>query len=381
MPLLVVIFSFFFGLSLGAKERICLNMIVKNESHVIRRCLDSVKPLIDYWVIVDTGSTDGTQTVIREHMKSIPGELIERPWKNFGYNRTEALELAKNKGDFLLIIDADDWLEYPPSFKFPELKSDLYNMWRGTSNFQYLIPQLIRAALPWRWVGVLHEYLDCKQGYTSSTLEHIKYVSGCDGARSHDPEKYLKHVKLLEDGLLEEPNNERYMFYLGESYRDAGEAAKAIVAYQKRVACGGWDEEVFWSMLQIGLAFKQLNVADDMIVMQLYNAHRFRPHRVEPVYYLAEFYTQRQNYAMAYETIKSREVAFPSKQKDVLFNEVWMEEYGLLFQLSICSYYLGNYKESLEACNLLLANKHLSESWRKQVESNRLFALEKLAHN
>ena len=73
---------------------ICLNMIVKNEAHVIRRCLDSVRPFIDCWVIVDTGSTDGTQELIREVMRDIPGELRERPWKNFAHNRNEALSLT-----------------------------------------------------------------------------------------------------------------------------------------------------------------------------------------------------------------------------------------------------------------------------------------------
>jgi glycosyltransferase involved in cell wall biosynthesis len=42
-------------------KSVCLNMIVKNESKVIERCLRSVKGCIDYWVIVDTGSTDDTQ--------------------------------------------------------------------------------------------------------------------------------------------------------------------------------------------------------------------------------------------------------------------------------------------------------------------------------
>jgi glycosyltransferase involved in cell wall biosynthesis len=72
-------------------------MIVKNEAHIIRETLDSVAPYISSWVIVDTGSDDGTQDLIRDHMgrRGIPGELYERPWRNFGHNRSEALDLAQ----------------------------------------------------------------------------------------------------------------------------------------------------------------------------------------------------------------------------------------------------------------------------------------------
>ena len=69
------------------KPKICLNMIVKNEEPVIERCLATVKPYIDYWVIVDTGSTDNTMEKIRNFMKDVPGELHECPWQNFEFNR------------------------------------------------------------------------------------------------------------------------------------------------------------------------------------------------------------------------------------------------------------------------------------------------------
>src|SRR5271165_2538983 len=100
---------------------VCLCMIVRNEAPVIRRCLESVKPMIDYWVIVDTGSTDGTQEIIKDYMKEIPGELFERPWQNFEHNRNEALTLARGKAEYVLIIDADDILIYDSDFRMPKL--------------------------------------------------------------------------------------------------------------------------------------------------------------------------------------------------------------------------------------------------------------------
>src|SRR5215813_94463 len=89
---------------------ICLNMIVRNEAHIVGEVLDAVAPYISSWVIVDTGSDDGTQEMIRRHMAGlgIQGELHERPWRDFGHNRSEALALAQGRGDYVWVIDADD---------------------------------------------------------------------------------------------------------------------------------------------------------------------------------------------------------------------------------------------------------------------------------
>jgi glycosyltransferase involved in cell wall biosynthesis len=79
----------------ASNKTICLNMIVKNEAHIITETFDNILKYIPltYWVISDTGSTDGTQEVIKDYFKSknIGGELFQDEWRDFGHNRTLAL--------------------------------------------------------------------------------------------------------------------------------------------------------------------------------------------------------------------------------------------------------------------------------------------------
>src|SRR5690349_12653781 len=178
------------------KKTVCLNMIVKNESSIIKRCLESVKRLIDYWVIVDTGSTDGTQEIINEFLKDIPGELHERPWVDFGYNRNEALNLTIGKANYALFIDADDILVYSNEFCFPKLEDDAYFIIQRefyehtfTDHFNFF---LIKTGLDYYWKGAIHESLFSETNKTIKLLKgiYIKYIN--DGSRSKDHKKIEK---------------------------------------------------------------------------------------------------------------------------------------------------------------------------------------------
>ncbi len=354
-----------------AKPTICLNMIVKDESPVIRRCLASVKPWIDYWVIVDTGSTDGTQDIITEYMQDIPGELHESPWVDFAHNRNEALILAKDKGDYLLFIDADEILIPSEDFSLPELNLDFYYVMTNFAGTKYARVQLINNHLNWQWYGVVHETIDCPEARQAATLAGIVNSVTTEGHRSQDPQKYQKDVSILERAVEQEPDNTRYVFYLAQSYRDAKQLDQALNTYQKRVSMGGWDQEIFWSLLQIGRIQEALHISEDIFMQSYYEAYLFRPSRMEPLYYLTFYYRKTEQYEKGY--LMGRQALSIHKSGDILFVEEWIYNYGLLLEFSLCAYYTEHYVEALLASQLILSCSSTPPHVRECVQNNLLW--------
>jgi len=358
------------------KKTICLNMIVKDESAVIERCLESVLPIIDTWVIVDTGSTDGTQKVIKKYLRKIPGKLYERPWVNFEHNRNEALNLAQGKADYLLIMDADDYLRFDEDFQLPKLDKQLYFFNFELGGTTYKRPQLIQSKLPWKWVGVLHEYLDYSFTTSVDVLKGVTYVEQREGNRSRDPEKYIKDAKILEAALQKEPNNSRYIFYLAQSYRDAGLKEKALENYLKRASLQGWNEEVFHSLLSAAKLKEQLEKPYREIVNSYTEAYTCRPSRAEPLYYLALFFRNQKNFLLGYLTA-SQGLQLP-KPHEILFVESWIYDWGLLMEKSVSAYWLGRYQECLDLSREILRLENLPEHVKTCTEKNIEFAISKL---
>ena len=185
-------------------------------------------------------------------MKGIPGELHERPWKNFEHNRNEALALAKNKGDYTLFMDADEQIGRSNNFSMPKLDKDYYYIKVRQEGSDCLRVFLVRDSLNWRWQGVLHEELFCFEATTFDTLDGAVIEAHFrDGNRTQDPQKYFKDAKVLEEALEKDPTNARYVIFLAQSYHCAGDLHASLKNYQKRAQMGGRDEEVFWSLFQV----------------------------------------------------------------------------------------------------------------------------------
>ena len=338
--------------TLNHDNNIGLNMIVKDEAHVIEELLRSVAPYISTYTIVDTGSSDATPKIITDVMSQlgIKGNLYHRPWKNFGANRTEALELANGAAKFHWVIDADDLIV--GKIVFPKLELPSYFMKYGR-DFKYKRQQIFNDDLPWKYIGVLHEYASCGKQVQIGSIEGDYYIESRRlGARNKNPRKYLDDAKVLEAALQEEPNNQRYWFYLGQSYYDAGEYALAKDAYLKRAQMQGWDEETFYAKYRFAICQELLDGTLDQITSAYVEAYRFRPTRAEPLYRLALYMRTKKEYDLS--ILYSRlalTISFPS---DILFVDSEVYSYKVKDEFSVAAYYCSNATVQLEGYKVCL---------------------------
>jgi hypothetical protein len=368
-------------------NRICLNMIVKDEIHVLERLFTSVKDIIDYYVIVDTGSTDGTQKFIKDWMEShgIPGQLYSHAWENFEVNRNQALNYAAKcgKADWLLLIDADEELVVEDLAAFTNLEPGVsYRMEKHNQSIRYGLPNLVSITnTSWSWHGVVHEYLSPEvpaeiKPFTGACIKvHPEMSSRSEGnARA----KFLRDADLLEKALAKEPGNNRYWFYLAQSYRDAGFTQKAYETYLYRSSMLGWAEENFVAKLQAGRLSIELGMPYSLTLKLLLEAFETRPVRgAEPLHTLASYCRVKGLFSQAYLYAKhASEIPFPSKE--MLFVEPDLYSWKILDELAVAAYWTGRYAESFQVCSKILNNHEIPEADRARISNNREYAAIKL---
>lgn len=343
---------------------ICLVMIVKDEEDTIRKCLMKVAPYISYYVICDTGSSDNTIEEIKSTMTelNITGEIHERPWVNFGFNRTESLELSKGKCDYRWIIDADDTFEVldPKINPFHDIPkdSDCLQILYRLNSLQYHRAQIVRSDQDWVYVGVLHEYLDLpgndnmRQYRIPGNLCSVNAnISPLKRANSLE-EKYANDAVILEDALKDDPDNSRYMFYLAQSYRDSNQKLKSIDWYEKRVSAGGWAEEVYYSLYMIGRLKEQLGRHPDEVIQAYSKAWEYRPERLEAVFHVMRKLREQKRWVLSF-TYGNMAIKNPGTS-DILFVEPEIWQWRLLDEFALAAYHTGNPQTSAEKMQAII---------------------------
>ena len=365
---------------------LCLNMIVKNESHIIKDTLTKLlqKIKFDYWVISDTGSTDETCEAIIDYFKEagIPGELYQDDWVDFSHNRNKALEYAFGKSNYLLVFDADD--EICGDFVLPELTKDSYSLQFGS----YTRPQIVNNYKRWKYVGVLHEYICSNDSrINDASTEIIKgpyhVVSGRTGNRNLDSNKYLKDATILEKAYHDAFNAKddiyiRYGFYCANSYYDCGKYESAISWYKKTLENGGWSQEKYVSCLKLYNCYNNLDKKEAGFFYLVKSAEYDRE-RAECCYELIKYYSGSGLYSVAhgyYGVLRDfyRDTYLNNDLNNKLFVNVSISEIHLPCYVIIVCDKMRDYETGIQMYRIIFTKKcKIFDTW---IVGNMLYNLQ-----
>ena len=319
---------------------IVLLLMVRNESRVLARCLAAAASVADAVCIVDTGSTDDTFDVAATWLQGSKHPHVVRQvvWKDFGRSRTESFELCKEfctglgwdlASSHALLLDADMCLvAHGPVAP----KGASYSLQQSGSGMAYSNVRLIRMDYSWRCVGPTHEYWD---GPQPALMKELSIDDRGDGGCKED--KYERDERLLRQGLEEEPNNGRFLFYLAQTLMCRGRLQEAIAMYEARVAVGGWIEEVWFSTYQLATCHENLGNLVEMERWAL-EGWQLDPRRAENLALLTTAFRERSQHFKAWHYCCLGE-AVPIPE-DALFlqPDVYSRRFG--YERSILHYYV-----------------------------------------
>ena len=368
--------------------KICLNMIVKNESKIITRLLKSVLPIIDYYCICDTGSTDDTVDIITDFFKehNIEGKITYEPFKDFAHNRTYSLhQCADLDTEYILLLDADMVLDTSNIHNINEFKNsltdDAYHIFQGTERFFYKNIRIVKNDPSISYWGVTHEYINLPDGLKTGSIEKSVLFIHDVGDGGSKTDKFERDIRLLKNGLEESPDNGRYTFYLANSYRDIGEYENAIKTYKKRIEIGGWIEEIWQSYFSIGKCYRDMNDMQNAIFYWMEAYDKF-PERVENLYEIIKYYREKGNNKLANIFYELADHQIKKKTNyDHLFLQKDVYDYKIDYEYTIFGYYENHSNIDIRDVCMKVLNNNIPNHTSDNILSNYKFYSRTLASN
>jgi len=287
-----------------------LTMIVKDEAGTIGETVRSAAPHIDYWTITDTGSTDGTQDVIRGNLAAVPGQLIEKPFVDFATTRNGALKAHGARTAYTFMPDAD--FEFENMWRLRAIAWRLEQECRSWSahicgksmrvirktadmelQMQVVFPTSQHALGEldgWHYSYPVHEFSalgrDDAGEYIVVPRENFR-MRFMDGKVFHTKSEQRWRdfdIRILEAERIKRPKDTRVSFYLARTYNQVGDNELALAEFQRRIDLGGWYEEVFHSLLDQGRILARMGRDP---TSKFKKAYELVPNRAEPLYELA----------------------------------------------------------------------------------------------
>lgn len=279
-------------------------MIVKNETGTLSRLFtDELSSLVDGWLIVDTGSTDGTQSIIEEFWSRYPqkrGQLVQSTWTDFATARNEYLHHSFVKDfDYLLVLDADHDLHVQGDLRLElfEKRADtgLVQVMEMPSRTTHWLQYVMSSRVPMTYECVTHEILTIHQPeVTTVKITSLRITHRTTNVE----EKSRRDVALIHQALKSSPPPPprrfllfRYYEYLAQSYANLRnfEAAAQAMDQCMRFLPSDLDVEARWWCYYKRARVLMMKTDDDWIEA-MWEAYYVHQARAEPLIVLLCYY-------------------------------------------------------------------------------------------
>lgn len=296
-----------------------LVMIVKNSGEILRECLTKNKKFIDYWTIVDTGSTDNTKEIITTEMKNIPGKLYEEEFIDFSQARNRALELSSKECKYTIILD-DSYIlnggykliDILKKSNFPCYSITIGNYYNGYLHNNYYSKRIIKSSENLRYQYRVHEDI---------VFNEPKYIEDTDifiddlETQEHkvrSVSRYKNDIKLLLLDHQDFPNEPRIIYYIARTYFNTEQYSESIKYYSKLEKIKNIDQEYLYVAIYDKACINYMLNEDTTQFKNtlLYLHNNLKIHKVEASYKLAIIYKNESNFVKANEII-SKIINFP----------------------------------------------------------------------
>lgn len=380
---------------LGERSPVVLVMATGNDEAKIEETLKSAQPFLVGYVVVCTG-TDQTPNVIRRVLgQTMPGEI------SFEFNQPgSALDVALHRArdfvsrgtqigiPYLLHLNAGETLESPtPEALFRELTLDGYRLRLRVSELELEQVRLFRADVPWVIEGKEHAAPAVPGsvplvGRVANAIVRVPAQAPPSGEKQEEEllqqvARYASEAEHFERELEKDPGSTRAQFYLAQSYRDGLQYDKALKAYETRSRMmGGFDEEVYCSLLAIARIRLHLGAPLDEVRPLFLKAHAWRPTRAEALFSLGLLCREREQYAEG--EIYQRQVVATPRPEDELFVEWEIHAWRARDELCVNLFWTGKYAESARECQALLVSRELPAGLRAHVQTNLAHAMRRV---
>lgn len=248
-----------------------MHIIVKDEVQPVIELCHNAKPFFDGIFV-----TVSDKKALESLKKGLTGvaNVDFRAWNDrFDEARQHNWDLGK-KYDVSMWLDADDEFDFD---KIPALVSylDEYDAVflpyhydhdeNGNVIVKHWRERLINRRKPFYWKGWVHENLICEEQFSKKNI-NVPVIHKQD--KNHKDSSLARNHAILTKAY-QETNDPRYIHYLGISFFTMRDFERAIETLNEYIKVGGWDEEIYRSVLKISESYFMLGEVDTAILEAL----------------------------------------------------------------------------------------------------------------